>query len=182
MPQTSVSARMTVGIVGQIANLQGMKDAVVNSARQAEASAEMPFGVMVCRDGTTPDTAKLLHTSAAAMATNLLEGVTVHGHSYAEPQELADTDAGGLKPGATVAILKVGPIWVLPEDTVTPSSDVRVRVVVAGAEVKGAFRGAADASDCVEITPFARWLTSGSSTVPAIVFVDMTNVALATAD
>lgn len=183
MTQTSVALRMTVGIVGQIANLAGMKDARVVSCRQAEASAEIPFGVMVCRDGTTPDTAKLLHTSAAAMAANqLLVGVSTHGHSYAEPQELADTDDGGLKPGTTFGALVEGPIWVLPEENVTPSSEVRVRVVVAGDEVAGAFRATADATDCVDVTPCARWMTSGSTTVPAILWLDMNHVALVTAD
>lgn len=183
MGQTSVTSRMAVGIVGQIANLQGMKDAVVNTARNAEASAEIGFGLMVIRDGTNADTAKLLNTSAAAMvAAPLMIGVSTFGHSFAEPQELGDTDAGGFKPGTTFGVLFEGPIWVLPEEAVTPSSDVRVRAVAAGGEKAGAFRTSADATDCVDITPLARWVTAGSSTVPAILFVNMVSVALATAD
>lgn len=183
MPQTSVALRMTVGLVGQIGNLHGMSEARVASCRNAEASAEIPFGVMVCRDTTNVDTAKLLHTSAAAMAANqLLVGVSTHSHSYAEPQEVADTDAGGIKAGQMLGVLQEGPIWVLPEESVTPSSDVRVRAVVAGDEVKGAFRATADSTDCVDVTAFCRWLTAGSTTVPALVWVDMSNVGLATAD
>jgi hypothetical protein len=174
---------MTVGIVGQIGNLEGMRSARVSSARNAEASAEIPFGVMVCRDAANPDTALLLHTSSAAMtASQLLEGVSTHSHSYAEPDELGDDDDGGVVAGNMLGILKEGPIWVLPEESVTPSSDVRVRAVVAGVEVAGAFRATADSTDCVDCTAFCRWLTAGSTTVPALVWVDMANVGLAAAD
>jgi len=180
--QTSVLSKQVLGLAGQIATLYGGADAKVDSATSAEASAEIPFGVMVCR-GTADKTALLLHTSAAAMAANqLLLGVTVLDHSFAEPQEVADTDSGGLKPKSTFSVLMQGPIIVIPEDAVTPASDVRVRVVVAGAEVKGAFRAAADSTDCVEITAFARWLSSAAGGSPAVLWVDMVNVALATAD
>lgn len=182
MPQTSVATRMTVGLAGLIGNLEGMAHATVVSATSTEASAEIPFGVMVQR-GTPDGSAKLLSSTAAAMAANnLLLGVVTHAQGYAEPQELGDTDAGGLKPGTTFGVLLKGPIYVVPEENVTPASDVRVRVVVTGNEVKGAFRATADASDCVEISAFARWMETGLAGSPTLLYIDMTNVALTTAD
>jgi len=175
MPQTSVAANMTVGIAGAIADANL---ASVDSRVNEEASAEMPFGVMVVRGTAKATDAKLLHTSAAASAP-LLAGVVVYSASYAKPEELGDD---GVKPNMTVGLLQKGRVYVLPEEDVAPGDAVRVRAVVAGAEVAGAFRTSADAADCVDISSFSRWITAGSSTVPAIVEIDMTGAAGATAD
>lgn len=144
-----------------------------------EASAEIPFGVMVCRGSTDEDNgALLLNTSAAAME-QLLAGVVMWTDVYAKPSELGDT---GLKPGVTLNVLQRGRIWVRPEDAVDPGDAVRVRCVVAGSEVKGAFRSAADSTDCVDISSFARWRSSAGAGELAILEIDMTNAKLADAD
>lgn len=182
MPQTAVADRMTIGIVGQLADLHSMADARVKTATNQEASAQIPFGIMVIR-GSLDDSALLLHTSAAAMVTGqLLQGVSTHGHAFAEPQELADTDAGGLQPDATFGVLEIGTIIVAPENAVTPASEVHVRAVAGVGEQAGAFRATADGSDTVDITAFAKWLTSAGAGQPAVLEIDMTNSALAVAD
>lgn len=176
VPQTSVAAA-AIAFAGMLADSdQGRR---IESRVNAEASAEIPFGVMVVRGATSEDTDALLpHTSAAASAP-LLAGIVVHSHNYAKDSQLGST---GLKPTVMLNLLQRGRIYVQPEDSVDPGDAVKVRVVVAGAEVKGAFRGAADAADCVDISKFARWITSGTSTVPAVLEIDMVGAAQATAD
>lgn len=173
-PQTTVATTPDIGVPGQIPTMDGVEDALVFSKTNKEASASMPFGIMV-KQGTLDDDI-LLITAAA----NKLAGVTTWAHDFARTSEL---DTGGVKPGATVGVVWQGPVLVLPEDAVTPSSGVHVRINANGGNTQpGAFRGAADATHSIDCTGFARWLTSGSSTAPAVVFVDMTNAALAVAD
>ncbi len=110
-----------------------------------EASAGIPFGVMVCR-GTADDGILLLNTSAAAMATDTaLVGITLFDHHFARNVEL-DAD-GALAPEATCAVLTKGTCLVQVEEAVAPGDAVHVRVVTggsdgygpAGAENAGAF-------------------------------------------
>lgn len=179
--QTSIAGRMPIGVAGMLANFNDMADARVNSVTSEEASALIPFGVMLCR-GTTEKDAKLLNTSAAAMAAGqLLVGVSVWANSFVTPQEI-DEATGYLKPGTTFGVLFQGEVLVQVEENVTPASDVRVRVIAVGNEVKGAFRATADATDCVDITPLARYMESATAGNLCRVYIDMGNVALATAD
>lgn len=174
MSQTSVTA-MAEAVEGLLADNSMTKDCL--PATSEEASAEIPMGVMVAI-GTEDDGALLLHTSAAAMATKL-KGVSVFGQGYAKDTELGST---GFKPKCTFDVLNKGRIYVKVEETVAPGDDVRVRVVAAGAEVKGAFRKTADATDCVKINKFAKWIRGASAGGLAVLEIDMTNSALAEAD
>lgn len=174
MPQTSVDV-MPEAIEGLLADNSMTKDCL--PATSEEASAEIPFGVMVCQ-GTEDDGALLLNTSSASMATKL-KGVTVFGQAYAKPSELGDT---GFKPKCTFDVLNKGRIYVKVEEAVAPGNAVRVRAVVAGNEVKGAFRTTADATDCVDISKFAKWIRGADANGLAVVELDMTMSALAVAD
>jgi len=166
-PQTAVSEAMAIGFAGALAD-SGNKTCA--SKYSEEASAEIPFGVMVVK-GTDEDNGVLLpHTSGVASA-DIMMGVVVHSHAYAKDTELGDS---GLKPKVSLDVLTHGRIYVLPEETVTPGDPVRVRVIAAGLEQKGAFRTTADSTDCVDISSFARWTKGGSSTVPAVLELDMT--------
>lgn len=175
--QTTVLETPVFGCPGDIADLWTAERGIIDSATSEEASAEIPFGVML-QQGTGDDGAKLLGTSAAAMAVRLL-GIAVRAHDFAVGSELGTT---GLKPGATFGCGKKGRFKVLVEDAVTPLSHVRVRAVAAGAEVKGAFRALADGTDCVDISAFAKWRTSAGIGEVAVVEIDMANAALAVAD
>lgn len=177
--QTSI-ADPAIAYAGQLAdNDQGAR---INSRLNAEVSAEMPFGIMVVRDtvnaGQEDRCILLPHTSAAAAAP-LLAGITVRHDIYAKDTQLGDT---GVKPTNALEVMRRGRIYVFPEESVTPGDSVRVRVVTAGDEVKGAFRKSADATDCVDISKFAQWITSGSSSVPAVLEIDMVGQAQALAD
>jgi hypothetical protein len=175
--QDEVATAPDVGVAGDIADLNTAKNGVIDSATSEEASAEIPFGTMVIQ-GTADNGAKQLHTSAA-VSEQLLLGIAVRSHDFAVGSELGDT---GLKPGATFGVLKKGRAWVAVEDAVAPGDPVRVRAVVAGNEVKGAFLTAADSTDAIDISAFAKWRTSADAGDLAVVEIDMTNSALAVAD
>lgn len=171
--QTAVETRYPIGIAGQLADLHTAEFGDVVHAVSEEASAEIPFGVMV-KQGTADDGVLLLSAND-----DNIKGIVVHGHHFSKPVELGDT---GLKPGISFGILRKGRIFVVAKTNVTPASEVHVRAVVAGAEVKGEFRGTSDGTDTIDITGFAKWVTSASSGEVAILEIDMSQSALATAD
>ena len=173
--QTSVSDKMITGFDGMIADVS-MSD-VDGHKINGEASAEILFGRAVVR-GSTDQEVLRPHTDAATSAP-LFDGVVVHSHAYAKPEELGDD---GLKPTVVVMTLQRGRILTTPEEAVSPGDAVRFRAVVTGNEEAGAFRTTADGTDCVNISQLARWITSGDTNTPAWLEIDMTNAALATAD
>lgn len=142
----------------------------IGSYLSEEASAEIPFGVMLGQGTSERGALKLAATS------DKLIGVLMHSHAYAKDTELGDT---GLKPGVTLGVKYKGRAWVLVEETVTPASDVLVRCIAVGAEVAGAFRDTADASDCVDISAWCRYVrgtvTLASGVTVAMVEFDVTN-------
>lgn len=171
MPQTTMRTKMEVAVPGMLADDTMTKDCL--SVFQGEASAEIPFGVMVARGSAQGEAVKL-----AAQADPPI-GIVVFEQSHAQGVELGTT---GLKPGTMFSILNKGRIYVFPEEAVVPGGAVRYRAVAAGAEVAGAFRTTQDTTDTCNISSFARWLTAGSSTSPAVLEIDMTNAALKTND
>jgi hypothetical protein len=176
--QAQVAEAPDTGVPGDIADLWTAKNGARDSATSEEASATIPFGVMVIR-GTGDGGAKRLHTSAATCE-QLLLGISVRSHDFAIGSELDDD--GALKPGATFAVGRKGRYRVLVEDAVSPGDSVRVRAVAAGDEVPGAFMTGADGTDAIDISAFAQWRTSADAGEVAVVEIDMTNSALAVAD
>ncbi len=175
--QTAVSARMTIAYAGMLADSTIVKHS--DSKYNQEASAEIRFGDGVVRGATDEDNSAVKpHTSAAAAAP-LFCGIVLHSHDYAPDIEIGTT---GVKPKMTLNVLQKGRVYVLPEEDVDPGDPVRMRVVVAGSEVAGAFRTSADATDCINLSTVARWITSGSTTIPAVLEIDLTNAAAITAD
>lgn len=163
MPQTSVTVGMTRAFAGMLGDVAYSKNC--QSYVNSEASAEIPFGVMVGQ-GATDDTCLKL-----AAITDKMIGIVAHSHAYNKDNELGTT---GLKPKVTVDVLKKGTIWVPVEEAVTPASAVLVRAVAAGAEVAGAFRDTADASDLIDCSAFARYLTTTTGAGFALLEFDMT--------
>lgn len=149
----SVSAALPVAFPGMRASADpGNIDSYVNG----EASAEIPFGVCVAQGTDDKEAIKLAATS------DKLLGIVVHRHAYAYGVELGDT---GLKPDVVMGVMTRGECWVLVEEAVTPASAPLVRAVAAGAEVAGAFRDTADASDLIDVSHFCRFIGS-STTAP----------------
>jgi acyl-CoA synthetase (AMP-forming)/AMP-acid ligase II len=175
--QTAVDDKPAIGFAGMWADSGPHK---TRSYVSEESSAEMPFGVMLARGTTDKDKGALLpHTSAAAMAAAFV-GVLMHAHEYAETFELGDT---GLKPKMTLKVATHGTVLVLPEEAVEPGDPVRVRVVTAGEEQAGAFLTTDDDSaDCVDVSAFCRWLSSGDENTPAELEINMTLASQGVAD
>ena len=149
----SVSNSLPVAFPGMRASADpGNIDSYVNG----EASAEIPFGVCVAQGTDDKEAIKL------AATTDKLLGIVVHRHGYAYGVELGDT---GLKPDVVMGVMTRGECWVIVEEDVTPASTVYTRAVVAGAEIAGAFRDTADASDLINVSAFCRYI--GSSVLAA---------------
>lgn len=170
MAQTSVLDQHAVAFAGMLVSSQNND---VQSYVSEEASAEIPFGVMV-KQGTADDQTLLISAQA-----DVPVGIVVHSHAYAKDEELGST---GLKPEVEISVLKRGVIWVTVEEAVTPASVVRYRAVVSGVEVAGAFRDTADSTDTIACTTFARYLTSADADGLAQLEIDMTGRGGRTSD
>lgn len=178
MPQTSVTTTPAKGVPGQIADLGSALGCVTRSKINEEADDSIGFGLMVGLGTADDGVLKLAATS------DQLAGIVVFAQNYRRScdGDVGQVDDDGLTPKTRFAVMEVGEIWVQPEGNVAPGDEVHVRAVAGGSEKAGAFRGTADSTDCIDITPFARWLTTGTSSVPAKLQIDLRNAALATAD
>ena len=159
-PQTAVAAAITGAFAGQSGDSSNKQD---DSFINGESSAEIPFGVVV-QQGTADNECLLLTATS-----NVLIGVTLHSNNYQLTTELGTT---GVKPNVAMNVRSQGRVWVTVEEAVTPASNVLVRAVAEGSEVAGAFRDTADGSDCIDISGFARYLTSAGIAGLALVEFD----------
>lgn len=161
-PQTSVDLALAVAFDGMDGAGPHATDPYVNE----EATAEIPFGTFVAQ-GVAVDAALKL-----AATTDTVLGVVMHSHKYAVPDQLGTT---GIKPNVAMNVRSQGRAWVPVEDAVTPSTAVHVRAVSTGNEVAGACRGTADGADTIEITGWAKWLTSTTGAGRALLEFDARN-------
>lgn len=161
MAQTSYSLLMEQAIAGLLAD-SGYKDAW--SAVNAEASAEIPFGVMVARGSTENKCIKLVDTNS------VLLGVHIFSNEYAKDQELGST---GIKPGVMMNILRKGRIWVVVEEIVAKDEPCYVRYTASGGNTTiGAFRNDDDTSKA-KLVPGARFIAATTGAGLALVEIDM---------
>src|SRR5690606_2312934 len=145
--QTSVTA-MSVAFDGMVADSAPF---VSDSKYNAESSVEIPFGRAVVRHASDKVNGVVLpHTSASASAA-IFEGIAIHTHDYSPEIELGLI---GVKPGVQLSVMRIGRVYVTPEESVAPGDPVRFRAVATGTEQFGAFRTSADSTDCVDISAF----------------------------
>jgi hypothetical protein len=137
---------------------------------QAEASAEIPFGVMVVQGAAQGQAVLPVDANSKPV------GVVVHSHEYAKDTELGTT---GLKPKTAMAVMNRGRIWVTVENAVAVNGDVYVRHTAgAGGTQKGAFRADADTATAMRVRG-ARFLSATAGAGIARVELDMpTNFAV----
>lgn len=177
MPQTSVRTAPAIGTPGEPADLHAERNGQVVSSVSEEASALIIPGIMV-QPGTGDYSSKLL-----TAVTNKLKGVVVRSHSVGDLDFDFSATNPGYRPGAEVPVARTCRWFVRIEENVTPASDVRVRCVAAGAEIAGSFRATADSTDCIEITPFAKWVrTALAADGVGELEIDLANADLAVAD
>lgn len=166
--QTAYSAVMPVAFAGMLAD-NGYTDK--KSFSQAEATAEVPFGVMVAQGNTA--TKAILPVNAASR----LVGVVVHAHDYVPNIQLGTT---GIKPKNMMSVLNRGRIWVVVEEAVAVGDACFVRHTAgAGGTQKGAFRNDADTATAISV-PGAKFITASAGAGIVQVELDMpgSNAAL----
>jgi hypothetical protein len=113
------------------------------SAIQAEASAEIPFGVFVALS-TSTDYMSKPKAVLIANSTDKILGAVIHQHTYNPDTDLGTT---GLKPKTVMDIRINGFLWLLCEQSVTPADPVYVRYASgSGGTQTGAVRKTADTS------------------------------------
>jgi hypothetical protein len=170
--QTTVRTDLSVGIpAGMQADDTFQKDNT--SARQAETSATIPFGVFVAQ-GTGDQDAKLV-----AATSDKLKGLSVWGPVYAPGFEI-DATTGNVLPKTMFDVARHGRFYVYPESAVTPASGVHVRATGSGQA--GALLPAADSTNTIDVSKFCRWITSGDATHAAVLEINMTDSAQQSAD
>lgn len=173
--QTSVDSPALLGEPGQPADLHTAEFGDVVPSTNAEASAGMPFGIMV-KAGTTDDSSKLI-----AANTDVPDGIVVFSHLFDNPTQV---DANGnILPLTAFGKARSGRYIVISEDAITPASEVHVRATAnSGNTQPGAFRGTADGAHTIDITPFAKWRSSCGAGGRAVLEITMTGSSLAAAD
>jgi hypothetical protein len=170
--QTTVKSAPAVGLPGTPSDFATSDGEGTVSGTSEEASAEIPRGLVVQVSTTNSDYGAKLITGT----TNKLFGIVMRS------DDMSDSDLGstGYKPGATFPVGRKGRFFVTIEENVTPTSSVRIRC--AGTGTIGAFRATADATNCLDCTPFAKWVrTSAAADGVGEVEIDFTNAALAVA-
>lgn len=184
MPQTSVLSPLAVGSAGQVADEFTATNGDAFAGTNEESSLSLGFGLLVTRSSN--EGVKAPTTLAAVKAAS---GVLIREDLFDITTQLSDITVNtvvqsGIKPGVTGSCLRRGRIWVIPEATGTEASAVKVRIV-AGASTNvtlGAFTVTADAGKTVDISSLAKWIGTPTAATPSILEIDLTNLALATAD
>lgn len=171
--QSTYNLAPPVAFAGMLADV-GNNDVV--TAKNKESTASMPFGFAVCFEGSTDDKGALNPDAT----TDKIMGITVHSHAYADTAlGLGTAGAGtavkGVLPGNTTNVLRKGRAYVIAEEAVVPGDRLFIRVVATGAEVEGALRKSADASDCIDSSSQGVWLSTASAGGLAVLEVDFTN-------
>ena len=180
MPQTSVLSTMAIGSAGQLADEFTASDGDAIAGTNEEAAANIAFGLLAYRssvDGVKLPTSLALVKDAA--------GILIKEELFDVTTQLADATVhtnvqSAIKPGVTGSFLRKGRILVIPENTGTIASGVFVRIV-AGTGSVGGFRTAGVVAETVVLSALARWLTTPTAGLPAVLEIDLTNVDLATA-
>lgn len=157
--QTTVSSNPGLAYAGMLVDPD--KARVITRINGSGGALDFGIGVI---EGTTRDNE---FDTASGTGFSLL-GIIVHEHLTTN-RDLTGTN--GVADNQPCKIMTSGMIWVLPEEAVTQSSDVYMRHTVNSTLTTGHFRTDADTSKADQISN-AKWLTAGSSTVPALLLLN----------
>lgn len=151
---------------------------MVESAVNAEATASMPFGLLV-KKGTN-DRDALIATSTGTPL-----GIVLHSQGYAKAYGdfAGEVDTVGVVAGVQLNVLRKGVCYVLlSENSITPASAVRCYVVADTGHALGTFGKTADGGKTTLLAN-ARFLDSGGAGDRVRLYVDMLDTdATITAD
>lgn len=174
IPQIAVANNQSLGIPGQLSDFHSASNGGVDTAINTDV-VDFAFGIFVVRDTANEPRGAKLPTAAA----NTLKGIVTHGHSYERKTELF---SDGLTPGTVFGVLVKGRCFITTTEAVVPTDHVRVQMVAEGGHPVGTVRKTASAGKTIDITPLARWIKGAGAAATAEIEVDLTNIALATAD
>ena len=171
--QTSVSDAPAVAYPGLLIGTQH----TIIGMRNAEASAEIPFGYgVVFKSAGTTDQDAILPTAE----TDLFMGVVCHSDVYDRTYTLAsgstagELGASGLKPGAMMNVVRKGMLWVTAEDAVTVGQKLWVRCTAGGAgEVVGGLVNADEGTETIDATAVGTWMSSAAAGGLAMLSLDL---------
>lgn len=166
MSQTVITFPLPIAIVGQLADTL---DHDCLSYVSEEASAEIPFGVMIMKGAA--DFGALLVNAANAIPV----GVLVHAFVYDNGPN-GELGLVGLKPKAAFNVMRSGRIYVMVEENVTAMDRAYVRYAAgAGGTQLGAFRKTSVVNETIDVRKNCQFLTSASAGDIATLAVDMMN-------
>ena len=159
--QTSYSTYFLPAFAGMLADTFSAHDYL--HGKQAEVSAEIPFGVVVAR-GATENACELV-----AATNDVLVGVVMHSHVY---DPYTDLGTVGLKPNTMLNVANKARIWCLTETAFTDGQRGFVRY--AGTGQKGAIRNAAVTNETIDLGTKVRAVGTHNSGL-AVFEVDFQN-------
>lgn len=153
--QTSISDNPAVAVAGALADEGPRRIGSFNVSTQSGAPAGLDAGLGAFRrEGTD-----LITEARSALGAGAVTGLTFMGVTMFDTTKapLSFPTTYDYEDGETVPVVESGIVWVYSETAVKPADPVHVRVVAAGAEVAGRFRNAADSTDCIDVSKYARW-------------------------
>lgn len=174
--QTSYSKAPGVAYAGMLYDV-GPYDII--TGKNAEASASMPFGIVV--DAKTSSPTSDFDCILPAASPGYPVGIVVHAHDYArtfttpDGTTVGELDGTGIKPGALFGLLRKGRIWVSTEDgsILAFQSRLYTRYSANGGNTQlGAIRGSDDSGHAIDLTKIGQFITT-QATVGGLVVVEV---------
>lgn len=177
MAQTAYNTRPVAGVEGQLYSVDGDSPNIATGYNNGAATIPYGKAVEVAPFTTGPVFERRHGVDNIDGDTVSVWGLALGGdHATADNVEIA---AGryGVKTDGMVNILRAGRILVKPEASsgVVPGARLYVRKVIAGAEIMGSLRGAADSTDCIDCTNQGQWLTAPDADGYAVLEVNFVN-------
>lgn len=129
---------------------------LVLALSQSAGGSNFPLGIGVVDAGDK--TARLPQSGDVALD---ILGIVCNRGDVELPFQTGFDSSAQLVPGAELAVLRQGEIWVRPETAVSVNDPVYCRVVATGSEQAGALRNDADGGDAVQLS--ARFRTAASA-------------------
>lgn len=160
--QTTYSAAPAVGFAGEKADNKPQRTV---GAKNAEASAAMPFGAIVAFKTSSPTSDK--DSILPAATTSKLMGLVAFGNDFErtfttlDGSTVGELNTVGLLPGSEFVAIEAGTYWVTCEDGCVPGDRLFVRI--SGGTLGAARSTDAGTSSCIDATNCGKWLTTATA-------------------
>lgn len=156
-PFDAVDTGTTVELTPRLGSPSGTLSSVgTGTLTLSSFTSDIPFGVAVVMANGLSDECRVPQASGD-IGPDVL-GVAL-STQFIESQPATDTGPARYRAGDQVNILRVGRVWVKPEDSPVAGGDVYVRYSASGSQQLGAFRTDTDSSTAAKLTG-AKYLSS----------------------